>query len=170
MSTAFTLKKDNQDVIGLTIAAADLDVNKEWVTDAFPIQNYNSTHLTVEYNTVDPDRFDAQGNFQAVGYQLEATIESQSDAGIWYPIASQLSGHNGGNRGKSRQFILQPDLVNIDAGVEHIIYSGFGEKARIVREQGQLGTKIRVRITCVDLLNNELPFVSTNVSIHGILY
>lgn len=170
MSTAFTLKKGNQDVANFTVAAADLDANKEWVTDEFSIQNFSSMHVNIEYNSVDPDRTDPQGNTQPVGYQLEATVETMSEGGQWYPLASQLSGHNGGTRAKIREFIMQPDLVNVDSGVEHVIFSGFGEKARIVREQGNLGSKVRVRITCVDLNNGATPFASTNVSIHGILY
>lgn len=170
MSTSFNLSKNNQNVNNFDILEADLDANKEWVTDEFPIQNFESCHVIVEYNDVSPNRIDANGNTQFVGYQLEATVETQTENGLWYPIASQLSGHNGDNRGKSRQFIIQPNLVNIDAGVENIIYSGFGEKSRIVREQGNVGSKLRVRITCVDLLNGALPFVSTNVTIHGLLY
>ena len=105
-----------------------------------------SCRVIVEYEDCTPD-----GSLPGVVWNVTAVLEGELTGSLgWFPIGYQFTPANRTDIAPTRQIILQPDMVAIDAGIDDTVYVGNQEIARISRQQGKLTDRFRLRLVLVD--------------------
>lgn len=125
------------------------------------LYDYPGMQLTVQYRNVVPNLGQ---------YRISAVIEAKDDLGRWHRIGHQNSPFFRDTEGPDREIYVQPDLLNVDPGIDEIVYVGEQTTSMISRHQGRLpaGEPFRVCLILVDHdVGGPLAFQSVEVSAFG---
>lgn len=127
--------------------------------------DHPSLSLTIQYEDLIP----FQGQFR-----ISAVVEAQeAQSGRWRRIAHQNDGLFRGDIGPTREIVLQPDLLVIDAGIDELVYVADEEISHISRHQGRMpsSSSWRIRVILNDYgIGTEHEFKSVKISAFGETY
>lgn len=129
-------------------------------------QGNNAIRCVVEFTEVTPA---APPN--SVSYGLALVLEALGASGLWYPLAYQFEPFNTADNGRKRLIVAEPTLIEINPGIDNIIYVGGVTIARESKQRARMPATWRACLLCSENgFGQPSAFQGALVNIYGETY
>lgn len=159
---AITFKKNNIDVVGLTLTPADF-VDGEWHSDEMTMQNASRLTLNARYANLSPD-----GSDVATDYRLKVAIQGREDDGTFVTLVNQFTPQYRSESAATRRLIVSDTPPAYNPSENHIIADGLDrEMIEVSAEQDDIPDKVKVCLVLDDADSGNPGLTSFQITLTG---